>query len=171
MNGGNGVTNLRDFTAELMAFSDASILEAEWVLRDAAAVAAEAVVIGNEYGPGVPVDLGFARSSFRVGINNIEDGPTVPPARPKGHKPGDGPIIAEEFDASPIQGAKLGDVIYVTTGVEYTEYLEDGGMARRFGPNAGADTVFIAPVEARWPQIVEDAARRHGFGEEASYGD
>jgi hypothetical protein len=50
---------------------------------------------------------------------------------------------------------------------DYAGYLEEGaGLVRRNGPpeNIGAPTPFIAPVEARFGAIAEDAARRVGYG-------
>lgn len=155
---------VKTFAADCEAwFKDDVEGKATLTLQEAADTAAEAIVVGNEFGPGVPVDTGFARSSFRVALNEAVDGPSQPPPTP-GRKPGDAPIFTEPLDTSAIEQATLDTLVYVTTAAEYAVHLEELGNKRRFGPNAGGSTQFIAPVEQRWPSIVEDAARRVGYG-------
>jgi len=157
---------LKEFTDELRAFGQEDVQRlGTQVFGEAAQAAAEAVVIGNQFGPGAPLDTGFLRASFRVSRNRPEDGPSVAPPTP-GRKDGDPPIYATTLDTSAIASAVLGDEVYCTTVAEYADYLEEGGLTRRNGPpeNRGASTQFVAPVEARWLQIVDDAVRRVGYG-------
>lgn len=156
----------REFTQQLQAFGQQDVFgRAQEAFREAAQVTAEAVVIGNQFGPGTPLDTGFLRASFRVARNTPEDGPSERPATP-GRKAGDAPIFGSSLDTSPAATAALGDRVYCTTVASYADALEEGGMIRRNGPpeNVGAPTPFVAPVEARWEQIQDDAARRVGFG-------
>lgn len=152
-----------DFHVDLTRFAEATEAELTALVQEAASTAGEAIVVGNQFGPGVPVDTGFARASFRVGINDAVDGPASPPTAPSGRAPGT-TLYTDAFDVSPVMGAKLGDTIYITTPTEYAQYLEFEPKTRRYGPRAGSSTVFIDPVVARFPQIVDDAADRVGFG-------
>ena len=154
------------FSGELRRFMDRDVRGlGTAAFREAANLAARAVIEGNGFGPGAPLDTGFLRASFRVSRNQPEDGPTTAPAVP-GRQPGDAPLYPTTADTTAIGAAQLGDTIYVTTLAEYAGYLEEGGMVRRNGPPelVGTPTEFIAPVDARWPQIVEEAVRRTGFG-------
>ena len=73
-------TMVKTFAADCEAwFKDDVEGKATLTLQEAADTAAEAIVVGNEFGPGVPVDTGFARSSFRVALNEAVDGPSQPP--------------------------------------------------------------------------------------------
>ncbi len=153
-----------DFEADLTRFADATDEQLTAILQESAETAAEAITVGNQYGPGVPVDTGFARASFRVGINDAVDGPTDRPwISRKVTKPGT-QVFTDVPNLSAIAGAKLGDSIFVTTSAEYPQYLEFEPKRRRYGANAGASTVFIDPVEQRFGQIVDDAADRVGYG-------
>lgn len=163
------MSNADGFARELQAFLDDDVIgRATLALREAAETAAEAIVIGNEYGPGVGVDSAFGRSSFRASVGEPEIGPTEPPVLP-GRKPGT-VVFETPLDLSAFAGYELGDGdLHLTSGVEYLEHQELGSnqygvMARRFGVNAGAPTPFIAPVEARWEPIVNDSAARVGYG-------
>ena len=50
------MTTLGNFQAELRAFGIDSTGRATDVLRESAQMAAEAIVIGNQFGPGAPLD-------------------------------------------------------------------------------------------------------------------
>ncbi len=156
---------LKEFTDQLRGFGQDVERVGAATFEAAAEATAEAVVIGNQFGPGAPLDTGFLRASFRVSRTRPEDGPSVAPPV-TGRKDGDPPIYPTTLDTSAISSAALGDEIYCTTVAEYADYLEVGGLTRRNGPpeNRGASTQFVAPVEARWLQIVDDAARRVGYG-------
>ncbi len=157
----------REFTSELFKFGDEDVEgRGTAMFRECAQVTAEAIVIGNAYGPGTPLDTGWLRASFRVSESVPEDGPGERPALP-GREPGSGTVFASALDTSAAARAKLGNSVFVSTMAPYAGDLEEGaGLVRRNGPpeNIGAPTPFIAPVEARFGQIAEDAARRVGYG-------
>jgi len=156
----------KEFTDQLHQFDAQDVRRLGLdVFQESALVTAEAVVIGNQFGPGTPLDTGFLRASFRVSKNAPTDGPSTPPVVP-GRKAGDPPLYPSTLDTAATQTAFLGDRVFCTTVAAYAEYLEEGGMVRRNGPpeNVGSPTPFVAPVEARWEQIVDDAARRVGYG-------
>lgn len=158
--------SILEFSRELRDFIREDVQGAgERTLETAAGLAAEAVVVGNTFGPGAPVDTGFLRASFRVSKNQPDDGPSTPPELP-GRQAGDPPVFDTRLSATRGVRLRFGDLLYVTTMAEYAIYLEEGGMLRRNGPPelVGTPTPFVAPVEARWPAIVETAARRNGFG-------
>lgn len=157
---------LREFNAELEQFAGATAEQARLIFAESAATACEAIAIGNEFGPGAPLDTGYLRASFRVGVDTIVNGPSTPPQR---SKRSDGThLIADVFDASPVQRVQIGQTVYLVTNVDYAKYLETGHMTRRHGEHVGQDTEFIAPVEARFGQIVDDAADRVGYGRDTS---
>lgn len=163
----DGGIGIRDFHAALERFGDDVRGTATQTFREAAITTAEAIVVGNAFGPGVPVDTGFLRASWRVAIGEPEDGPSERP-RITGRKLEDPPLFADALDTSAVASAELGAWVYITTSVGYAEYLEDGGRYRRFGRYRGEATPFIAPVEQRFNAIVEDAARRVGYGEDGA---
>ena len=169
---------LYDFRLDLERFGAEVENGALKVFHAAAKSAAEAIVVGNDYGPGVPVDTGFARSSFGIGINSPAQGPTEPPLTALARGIGGNKYLARlqrvqtgkglgQISTPPmlgVSGAVLGDTVFITTMAKYPQYLEFYPKQRRFGKNKGASTEFIFPVEARWPQIVDDAAARVGYG-------
>lgn len=153
----------REFTAQLNAMAADLVGRLDTIYSEAIETAAEAVVLGNGFGPGVPVDTGFLRASFRLGIGAPEDGPTTPPAdAARG-------AFAAPLDLSAVANVTVEKPVFLTTMAEYAEYLEDGTGNRRtpeeqlknlkgtMGP-----TEFIEPVIARWDAIVDDAVRRTG---------
>mgnify|MGYP000078298174 CR=1 FL=1 len=152
-----------DFRADLSAFGDEVVGGATKVLQEGSNTTFEAIVLGNEFGPGVAVDTGFARSSFRVGINQVEEGPSEPPGHIPGRRPGV-PFMGPIRGDIPIARAQLGDQVFITTVVEYPQFLEFEPKTRRYGPLAGQSTEFLDPVEARFTDIIDDAADRVGYG-------
>lgn len=132
------------------------------VFRAAAEDAAEALVVGNQYGFGVPTDTGFARSSFRVGLGRPADGPSERPAglESTGSLQFGTPVLAPT-----IQRATLDRALYVTSNVGYLVPLELLPKVRRYGPHAGQSTIFLRPIESRWENIVFDNMRRLGIGD------
>ncbi|GAB1340938.1 hypothetical protein [Gemmatimonas sp.] len=161
----------RAFMAELRLLGDDVETHVRAIWQESMQTAAEAVVIGNSFGPGVPVDTGFLRASFRLGLNTPQDGPTAPPA---GLPQGGG--LPAQLDLATISRAELGETVYLTTDAEYAVPLEEGTYSR--GDKSGTfsrrtseqqlknlkgtmgPTPFVAPVVARWQSIVDDAARR-----------
>jgi len=153
-----------DFQLDLSRFGDEVEGGALKMFHESAQQVAEAIVVGNQYGPGVPVDTGFARSSFRIGVNAPVDGPSLRPfISRRVTRPGV-EIFPAALDLAPIGTAQLGDILYITTPAVYPQYLEFTPKRRRFGPHKGQTTEFIAPVEARFDAIVDDAADRVGYG-------
>lgn len=151
---------LREFAADLEAFFVEDVeANATAALHEAAQLAAEAIVVGNQYGPGAPVDTGFLRASFRIGIGAPASGPSAPP-KSTGRRPGDAPQFAAPPIGPEVLQAQLGQTIFITTNVQYGEYVEFLEQRRRYGKFAGASTTFIRPVELRWPRIVEDVVAR-----------
>ncbi|MBY0490624.1 MAG: hypothetical protein K2R93_12350 [Gemmatimonadaceae bacterium] len=153
-----------DFEADLSRFGDAVENGATLVLREAGDTTAEAIVIGNQYGPGVPIDTGWARASFVAALNEPAEGRGERPFISRKVNPAGRVLFPETIDLAPIGRAQLGDAIYITTVVEYAQVLEFQPKTRRYGPNAGRSTVFIEPVHARFGAIVDDAADRVGYG-------
>lgn len=174
-----GTGSLYEFRLQLERFGAIVESGAQRVLHEAASIAAQAIIVGNEYGDGVAVDTGFARSSFGVGINMPAQGPSEPPLKTIQRVDGS-KYLHRTVDVGENQGlgqlppgttrditrAELGDTIFINTMAAYPEYLENSPKTRRFGKHKGKTTEFIAPVEARWPQIVDEAARRVGYGSE-----
>lgn len=151
---------IENFLVDLHAFDGRITEDMTTVLRETAAVVAEAIVVGNAYGPGAPVDTGFLRSSFQVTLNNPATGPSEPPARPAGRRLGDPPIYTTIPDLRAADRAQVTDVVYVTTPASYAEYLEYDNLERRFGPFRGQPTAFVRSVALRFDRIVEDTLRR-----------
>lgn len=137
--------SLVQFQADLKFFGDDAVRIATLILQDAAEVAAEAVVVGNEFGLGTPLETGILRGSFRVSLNTpeLEDG--------------EGGGV---FDTSAIARATLSDTIYVTSGNPYGGFLEDNNYTRRHGEHIGSPTPFIHPVEEQFTRIVNRSAVR-----------
>jgi len=158
------MSTLAEFTLDLQAWGLEVDADAQRVFRAASQVAAEAVVVGNTYGPGAPVDTGFLRASFRVGIGAPQQGPSRKPPTP-GRRPGAAALYAATPTAPALAAATLDAAVYVTTSAAYAEPLEYLTRTRRFGPYAGRSTAFVRPVELRWPRIVEDTMRRLGIGD------
>jgi hypothetical protein len=147
------VTMVREFRSQLFGFGGDVERYGEDTLQEASAQTIEAVVLGNRYGPGAPLDEGILRGSFRVGRNAPVDGPS------------EGGEVGGPLDLTPAYAAKLGDTVYGTTMMHYAEPLETKGLTRRHGPaaNIGTSTAFVKPVEQHFERIVDDAADRVGF--------
>lgn len=152
-----------EFRAQLLAFGEDVEGKATATLQETAQVTAEAVVIGNEYGPGIAVDTGFARSSFRLGVGAPEDGPSARPfISRRVTRPGT-EVFREPFNLAKAAQIRLGVPVFITTVADYPQYLEFEPKRRRYGKNAGASTVFLEPVEVRFERLVDDCARRVGY--------
>lgn len=157
------MSTVAEFTLDLEAFGVAVEADATAVLREAAELTAEAIALGNQYGPGAPVDTGFLRASFRASVGAPASGPTTAPRRQK-RRPGSAPVAAPTFGPA-LASATLDQPLYITTNVGYAQFLELLERRRRYGRFAGQSTVFVRPVELRWPRIVEDTMRRLGVGD------
>jgi hypothetical protein len=165
---GFGDDELAAFQRQMEAFIVEDVTErATLVLREAAETTAEAIVLGNAFGPGVPLDTGYLRASWRVGIGAPP--PLAPATPPPSAARGKGvPLYPVDMAGLTLEltRATLGTDVYIMTHVGYAEYLETEPMRRRHGPieNVGAPTVFLEPVADRFAAIVDDAAVRVGYG-------
>ncbi len=141
------------FEASLNAFDEILGERLDAVQRGAATVVANAVAEGAPaLGlPGTPVDTGFARSSWAVGVNGPPrfgtsgrrvDGAPVPPA----------PDLTAALVAV---GAE--DTVLIANNAEYIEPLE-------FGRSSQAPAGFVRLTVAAFPRIVSAVARRVGSG-------
>lgn len=153
-----------DFEADLSRFGDAVENGAEKVLREASRTTGEAIAFGNQFGPGIPVDTAWARSSLAAGLNQPTADRTERPFVSRAVNPAGRVLFPESPDLSAVDRAALGDIVYITTAVDYAQYLEFTPKTRRFGPGKGSSTVFLEPVEQRFNAIVDDAADRVGYG-------
>jgi hypothetical protein len=165
----------RDFSARLDGDARAFSAQLDRMLRDvedrldevwrtATLTAAQAVVEGNAFGPGVPVDTGQLRASWRIGVGRPEDGPSAPI---ESDAVGDGPMMLAFLDLGVLKRATTDDVIWLTTMFPYAVHLEMGSGNRRTAEEqlknrkgSLGPTVFLEPVVSRWEQIVFDALRR-----------
>lgn len=158
------MSTLAEFSLDLKQWGLEVEADATRVFRAASQVAAEAVVVGNEFGPGAPVDTGFLRSSFRVGLGAPKAGPVTKPRTP-GRVPGAPALYPAAPVADALASATMDRVVYVTTSAAYAEPLELLSRTRRFGPYAGRSTAFVRPVELRWPRIIERVMRQLRIGD------
>lgn len=162
----------RAFLAELHLLGEDIEVHVRRIWQESMTLATEAIVIGSQYGPGAPVDTEYLRSTFGIGRNGPAE---VFGDRNAGARGG---AAAPSLDLREIFDAQLGESVYLTTATEYAHYLEDGKWSRgdKAGTFArrtsteqlnnkkgtGGPTPFVAPVAARWPDIVEDALQRVG---------
>lgn len=112
------------------------------VVRGAASVVGENVMVGGEYAPGTPVDTGFARASWWASINSEGGGPA------DAQEGGDVPDAAAS-----VAGARAGDVVYWLNNAEYIPELEDG-----WSPQAPSGMVKL--VVMAWQTLVNQVVRR-----------
>ena len=113
----------------------------------------QGVVTPGRWGPGTPVDTGFARRSWRFGISAPTDGPV---------KPNDGPksMLGTESHGTDTGGAMdLSGIVkltflqpcYLTTNCEYMPSLE-------FGHSKQAPAGMVRTVLAQAQQIADFVA-------------
>lgn len=126
------------------------------VLRESAQDVAEAVSVGNQYGPGSPRDTGFLLSSWDATLGTP---PSTPLKAPKGATAGQ--FSRSDSMALVISSADLGDTITVYNNTQYLPYLEDGSTT----PKSPHVSGWIAQAVHQWPTIVAQAvARVRGSG-------
>ena len=142
-----------NFRLDLARFGEEVERNARSIFQTSAEVAALAVIKGNEWAPGIPVDTAWARDSYRIGVNQIVEGPSERPKSGSIHS--SGPPMAVAFDQ-----LQLGDTVYVATMAEYPRYLEFTPKRRRYGQYAGQSTEFLEPVDASWQAIIEDTVAK-----------
>jgi hypothetical protein len=138
---GDGARLVRAFEADLAAMAAGLEDRIGDIFADAVHTAAEAIIVGNQYGPGVPVDTGFLRASF--------DTSDLARARTQREVT---LTTAAEYAVHLEAGERDGSALQRRSAEEQIKNLKGTQ-----GP-----TPFVEPVEARWTAIVEDTVRRTG---------
>lgn len=106
-------------------------------IRRLFAIVALNIVGGGRYGPGTPVDTGFARASWRVGINK---------ARGSANSATPNQIIGS------MAGVKAGDKLILTNNAVYIRRLE-------YGHSGQAPQGMVRVVFMKLDQIAKDISR------------
>lgn len=112
----------------------------------------ENIVVGGDVAPGSPVDTGFFRAGWQVGINALPPalGPTTP------DDPGADAVLSrnsvEEANLA-LLGAKAGDVIYANNDTAYGPDLE-------YGHSQQAPAGMVRLTCANGQAIVDKVARQ-----------
>lgn len=140
--------SLLQFRRQLEGLQSTLARRLDTVTREAAFDLAENIIVGGPYSPGTPVDTGFARASWHIGINA--------PVEP--HQPPDNPDRATTpldpvYTFVQLQAVRGGDVVYLSSNTIYMRFLE-------FGSSAQAPNGFIRLTLAARDLIVRDAVRR-----------
>lgn len=138
-----GQKGIAKFTAQLNA-ADARIKgRLGQVAQQMAFIVAEAVVVGNQYGPGTPVDTGFARANWATSLNSEPSGELT--ERPEGDAKYPTPEIT-------VPGMKLGDVFRMANNAVYAGSLE-------FGHSKQAPAGMVRIVIAAGQTIADDLVK------------
>lgn len=134
-------TGLADLMVRLRSRLDAHA-------RTVAVTIAEALVVGNAYGPGTPVDTGFARDSWSVGINGPAPGgpPRPEPGRP--HGAGRGYLGALPSLTRDLMSVRAGDVVEFANAAEYFPGLEQGSSQQAPAGVIGLTAIEIPALAA-----------------------
>lgn len=140
------------FKAQLKTFDELLRGRLDLVTQETALVVMENVVVGGEYGPGSPVDTGYFRSAWVVGINDVPVGGD-PTGRARTTDDGEGPLypIAMPSEMTlALAGVKAGDVI---TGLNPAVY----GIPLEYGhsPQAESPPGIVRGVLAQGQAIVD----------------
>jgi hypothetical protein len=136
-----GQKGIASFTAQLNAFDDRVRDRLTQVIQSIAFIIAEAIIVGNQYGPGTPVDTGFARANWVMAINDEPAGTLVD--RPAGH-------VAFPAADTTIPGTLgLGDIFRMANNAVYAYSLE-------MGHSQQAPTGMVRIVIAAGQTIVND---------------
>lgn len=148
-----GQRGIQQFTAQLNGFD----VQLRRYLREKAQrvafIIAEAVIVGNQYGPGTPVDWGFARANWTIGINTDAPGELAPrPATRTAYPAPDMSAIQQQISA-----LDLGDVFRMANNAVY-------GMSLEYGHSTQAPSGMVRVVIAAGQTIVDDlvSAERSG---------
>ena len=141
------------FQAQLRDLQATLARRLDTVTREVAFDLAENIIVGGAYAPGTPVDTGFARASWHVGINT--------PVEP--HQPPDNPGRAVTpldpvYTFVQLQSVRGGDVVYLNSNTVYMRFLE-------FGSSAQAPGGFIRLTLNARDLIVRDAVQRARSGQ------
>lgn len=81
------------------------------------------IVVGGLYSPGTPVDTGFARNSWVVGIGGV--GAFRQPQQPE-DRHATVALTADAEGQSVLVDVRIGDEVHLTSNCAYIQALEDG---------------------------------------------
>lgn len=107
---------IEQFLGELTQWQEQVREKADLLPQAVAQTVFNEVSSGGKYGPGTPVDTGFARSSWDGGVGAIPNNPAA-----------GSPEEAEARTLAAIATAKAGDTIYLSNNAPYIGVLEYGG--------------------------------------------
>lgn len=138
------------FAADLARFEATLRGRLDELAQYAGLAVAESLIVGNDMSPGTPVDTGFARNSWAVGLNG-EPAYPQPGEPPKGER-GKAVDIASLNEASTtLLDAKAGDAIWITSNCVYMEALE-------YGHSGQAPNGMVRLTELALPQKIAQIA-------------
>ncbi len=106
---------IEQFLGELTQWQEQVREKADLLPQAVAQTVFNEVSSGGKYGPGTPVDTGFARSSWDGGVGAIPNNPAA-----------GSPEEAEARTLAAIATAKAGDTIYLSNNAPYIKRLEYG---------------------------------------------
>lgn len=112
---------MTQFTVDIAKFVDQLGPHLNTLLQNIGFECAENIIVGGAYSPGTPVDTGYARASWYVGING-EGEPHQGPQRPTKRTAGG----ASGGNIQDIAKSRLGDSIMISSNAEYIGALEFG---------------------------------------------
>ncbi len=149
----------QEFAAAVGQWAERTKGRLDAVLRESASTLAETVIVGSVWGPGTPVDTGYARASWVASLNAPSDVlPAGPPPTAAGRARG-GVLYSSGLDAvgGVIGQFGAGQVLYLQNNTAYLAYLEYGLTV----PKA-SDTPpgWVAQASRQWPAIVAATTRR-----------
>lgn len=154
------VTLTSSFIAGIKKLENVPMEKADKLLRVVGSDVGEALIVGNEYGPGTPVDTGNARGHWYATIGEADEGNPDPPAVDKKGKATAGPdaLTAAAFDQVNLVAvtAKMGDVVCFNNDADYIEELNNGHSQQ--APNGMTDQ-----VAANFESICRAAAEKLGI--------
>ncbi len=138
----------------------------DYLVRRTAMLVAQAVIVGNKYGPGTPVDTGFARASWFVSLGS----PTRGSAGPTQPAPGSKTPRGAFGEGQGALDAAVGVVAGIKAGGPTVYLLNDAAYIRRleFGWSQQAPAGMVRVVLAGLQGIVNDVGREMTGGGEAS---
>jgi hypothetical protein len=154
-------TFTRDFLIGIQAVRDLPREQATRLLRRVASHVGEALIVGNEDGPGTPVDTGNARGHWYPGGEEDPGNPNPPAVDAHGKAIGGPDALTAKALADvgvAAAQAQLGDVISFNNDAAYIEMLNNGHSAQ--APQGMTDV-----VANNWDRIVERVAAELGVTE------
>lgn len=128
------------------------------VLRESAFDLAEAVIVGNRWSTGTPVDTGYARASWIVSLGAPSDRLPLG-GRPAVRTPATA-VAADATLAAVTAGLARWDpsqTLYLQNNTRYIAYLEYGLTVPKAGDTPPG---WVGQAVRAWPLIVADATRR-----------